>query len=76
MSKTERYYQCTLAYGQRQTVAFIPEEGARMGAKMKLTDSEDPTLEWKVTSVSSMSVTSDNVKKLQLLNRNSLPSIL
>jgi len=75
MAKTERYYQCTLASGQRQTTCFIPEHGAKMGYKMKLTDSDDPTLEWTVTSVSSMSVTADNLSKLQAYNRNSLPSI-
>ncbi len=69
MAKTIYYYQCDLANGTARTHGYLEDKGAKVGAKVKLLDSDDPEVYWEVIAVADKGLSEEEMKKLQVLNR-------
>lgn len=67
-----KYYQCKMRCGSFETVGWIEARGAEVGNLVELLP--DRQL-WEVVEVFDHGLTKDHLKEIQLLNRNSLPSV-
>lgn len=59
------YRQCTLRHQDTEQVAWIEEYGAKVGNRITLKDSGDPTTLWTVMTVSRYRLTQQEVNDNQ-----------
>ena len=67
------YFQCKLLQGSCETIGWIEQRGAKVGAFVELPD-EGPGL-WKVLMVYPFALTEKMLKQKQANDRNALPSL-
>ncbi len=63
-------YQCDLSSGITRTRAYIEARGAKIGARVRLTDSEDDTRYWRVDSVSDKPIDKQYLEELKTAYRS------
>jgi hypothetical protein len=69
MTKRFFYKQCELVAGTTHTIGYIPEEVAKVGAKMTLDDESNlDDIEWTVTSVGDHRLPEATVRAAQRSN--------
>jgi len=75
------YRQCELtqvgdggALTQRKTVGWIDAEAAKIGWRMKLPDTNEPGVEWEVTAMWPFTVTGEELKEKQRMDRKGFAS--
>jgi hypothetical protein len=71
-----KLHQCGLKEvgGVRETVGWIPERGAKLGAHVELKEFGDGVF-FKVTQVSSLAMENDELRQKQQNDRNAFASI-
>lgn len=71
-----KFHQCTLKEvgGTRETVGWIPERGAKLGAHVELTEFGDGVF-FKVMHVSPLAMENDELRQKQKSDRNPFGSI-
>lgn len=62
-------YQCDLSHGTTRTRAYIEARGAKVGARIRLTDSDDETQYWRVDSVSQTGIDKKYLEELKVAYR-------
>lgn len=62
-------YQCDLSHGNTRTRAYIEARGAKVGARVRLTDTEDDTQYWRVDSVSDKGIDKQYLDELKVAYR-------
>ena len=70
-----RAYQCRFRRGAERTVAWIEARGAKVGAWVDLESRDDGGL-WEVETVFDAPLEGRALKDMQLVNRNSLSSLM
>lgn len=68
-----RWYQCALAQGERRTVGWIEERGAKRGARVEI-KGEDGL--WDVEAVYEPSYDASWLEEKRRKDRGSLPSLV
>ena len=68
----KQYQQCGLRRDHTETIAWIEQRGARLGAQVELLPSREL---WKVVAVFGHTMPEDALKEHQRLHRGSLPSV-
>jgi hypothetical protein len=62
-------FQCDLSHGTTHQRAYIEERGAKIGNRIKLKDSDDPSIYWTVDSVASKGIDKDYLETLKVAYR-------
>ena len=78
------YFQCDLRQGDRRTVGYIEERGAKVGADVELKGAEFANVEmiegdgnfWRVEAVYKPGISEAILRQKQANDRNALPSII
>lgn len=68
-----KYHQCKLRLGDTETVGWIEERGAKLGAKVELIKMDGNF--WTVTHVSKFGISAKDLKDKQERDRHCLPSL-
>lgn len=69
---TDQYFQCRMQRGTFETTGWIAARGAKVGLMVELLPAGEM---WQVVQVYDHALPQHLLKELQLLNRNSLPSV-
>lgn len=68
------YYQCRMRRGDAETVGWIEERAARLGAEIQLLSGDGQF--WRVVEVYHPGLEDDVLRAKQANDRNALPSII
>lgn len=68
------FYQCKMRLGASETVGWIEERGAKVGAKVELLTADGEF--WTVAEVYPTGLEEKTLRAKQALDRNSLPSLV
>ena len=68
------YFQCRMRHGSSETVGWIEERGAKVGARVELKSADSAF--WDVVDVARPGLDEAKLREKQSNDRNALPSII